>query len=103
MKIHIIKTTFNNLLEAEKLQNYLINNNLASCIQINHIKSAYLWNGKICNDDEIELNIKTNKKNVKQIKSIILNTHTYEIPQILTLKAKANKSYLKWHKNQINQ
>lgn len=101
MKIYIIKTTFNNLNDAEKLKDYLLNHNLASCIQISNIKSSYLWEEKICSDDEIQLSIKTKKKKVKQIKSIITNTHTYQIPQIIILKAKASKKYLQWHKKQI--
>lgn len=103
MKVCIIKTTFNNLDDANRLQDLLLNKNLASCIQISHIKSAYLWEGKICNDDEIQLSIKTSKKNAKQVETIISNMHTYEIPQILILNAKASKSYLKWHKAQIKR
>ncbi|RDU58089.1 divalent-cation tolerance protein CutA [Helicobacter sp. MIT 99-5507] len=100
-KIYIIKTTFNDIKDVNKLQNILLEKNLASCIQINQIKSAYIWEGKICNEDEIQLSIKTNKKNAKKIESIILDTHPYEIPQILILKSKASKSYLKWHKNEL--
>ncbi len=101
MKIYIIKTTFNNLKDAEKFKDYLLNHNLASCIQISSIKSSYLWEEKICNDEEIQLSIKTNKNQVKQIESIITNIHPYQIPQILILKAKASKKYLQWHKKQI--
>ena len=96
-KIYIIKTTFSNINDANKLQNTLLEQNLASCIQTDKIQSSYIWNNEICKEDEIQLSIKTNKKNAKKIKYIILDMHPYEIPQILILKSKASKSYLKWH------
>ena len=101
MKIYIIKTTFDNIKDANKLQSILLDKRLVSCVQLSQIKSAYIWNDKICNEDEIQLSIKTNKKNAKRVESIILDMHPYEIPQILILKSKASKCYLKWHKKEL--
>ena len=100
-KIYIIKTTFSSIKDANALQDILLEKNLASCVQSSQIKSAYIWENKICKEDEIQLSIKTNKKNVKKIESIIANTHSYEIPQILIQKSKASKSYFKWHKKEL--
>ena len=39
---------------------------------------------------------KTNEKNFKKVESEVKKIHSYEIPCIMRLDAKANKEYEKW-------
>ena len=88
MKIYIIKTTFDNIKDANKLQSILLDKRLVSCVQLSQIKSAYIWNDKICNEDEIQLSIKTNKKNAKRnrfIKNYIYRRYGKNLSIVKTL------------------
>ena len=45
--------------EANKIARKLVEDKLAACVQIMPIKSIYTWKGKICEDAERLLFIKT--------------------------------------------
>ena len=99
----IIKTTYPNKHEALNLVNLLLENKLASCVQIKQIESFYCYERELCKEREFEINIKTRKKLFKQIKKLIQKIHPYETPQIIALKIKSmNGSYLRWHLDSIN-
>lgn len=93
----IIKTTFNKIDEAKKLAEILLKENLAACIQFSKIESMFLWNDKISNEDEILLSIKTLSQFYAKIEKLILQYHSYEIPQIFSIKiAEASENYQNW-------
>jgi len=86
MKYCIIQTTCSNKKEAKKIAKILIKKRLAACVQISKIKSIYKWNDKICYDKERLLNIKTKKENFKKIKREIKENHSYDLPEIISIK-----------------
>lgn len=98
----IVKTTLPTLELALKLKDILLNENLASCINIQESKSFYKWESQIQSNNEIELNIKTNIELYHDVESTIINNHPYKIPQIIAIKVhKSNENYEKWHINSI--
>lgn len=103
MKIYIIQTTFKNEADAKSLQSALLARNLASCMQLYHIKSTYEWEGKICEENEVVLSIKTTKRFAPAVRQIIEDSHPYEIPEILIFKAKPSKKYAKWHRGAVGK
>ena len=97
MKLALIQTTCHDENEAKKIENVLIEELLAACIQITPIESFYKWQGEFCNDKEILLNIKTKKKNFKKIESKIKELHSYDVPEIICLKIEnLSKDYKKF-------
>tara|TARA_E500000178_G_C16928617_1_gene710623 strand:- start:321 stop:650 length:330 start_codon:yes stop_codon:yes gene_type:complete len=94
----IIKTTVNNIDVKKNIVDYLLNNKLASCINIlNNISSTYLWEGKIVNDEEDILLIKTISNNETTVYKIIKKLHNYEVPEIVTFKDfNVENNYLNW-------
>jgi len=75
----------------------LIERGLAACINIASIKSTYLWEGKIVEDDEVLLLMKTHEDMVEQLKEAVRNEHPYSVPEILELRPiDVNKPYLEW-------
>jgi periplasmic divalent cation tolerance protein len=97
----MINTTFDNKDEAEKVINLLLNERLVSCCQLSNITSSYHWKGKIEKADEYLLQMKSKKELYKKIEELILDNHSYEVPQIVAYDIVDGYSeYLKWIGNE---
>ncbi|MDE6885449.1 MAG: divalent-cation tolerance protein CutA [Helicobacteraceae bacterium] len=97
----IILSTTHRKKEAKYLAKVLVERKFASCVQINKIKSCYIWGGKICSHDEWKLSIKTRKKYIQKIKKLFDKRHSYEVFEFIIIKCKATKNYNKWLKNTL--
>jgi periplasmic divalent cation tolerance protein len=98
----IIKTTFENKNDAEKIANKLIEAKLAACIQLSETESYFKWDNKVQNSKEYKLEIKTMSNNYKKVEKFIKENHKYEIPEIIAIKIKkGSKEYLKWMKGEL--
>lgn len=84
---------------AKKVALHLLKKRLAACVNYFPIGSAYKWKGKIEQDKEWVLIVKTNKAGAaeKEIKKI----HPYSVPCIIRLSVSANKEYEKWLKKEL--
>ena len=98
MKIKIIITTTDNKKVAEKISNTLVNENIAICVQIfNNVSSTYKWEGKIINETEFLLLVKTSLDKLDICKKYIEKLHNYDVPEIISLDSKImNEKYKKW-------
>lgn len=93
----VVLTTCSNLEEAKIIINALLTKKMAACIQTFPINSYYSWKGEICNDAELLLLIKCSSKHYKEIETIILNNHSYELPEIIQIPIEEGlDGYLKW-------
>lgn len=93
----IILTTTANQAEAEIITKALLEKHLAACVQYENIRSDYVWQGKVCSDNEIRLTIKSERRCYAEIEQIILQHHSYECPQILMLEVSGGlPEYLGW-------
>lgn len=96
-KYIMVTTTFNNENEAERIINLLLEKRLVSCCQLSRIKSAGYWKGKIIRNDELLLQMKSKKKLFKEIEKVILENHSYDIPQLIAYDiVDGYKGYLDW-------
>jgi periplasmic divalent cation tolerance protein len=82
-----------------KISESLLEKKLAACVNIlPSINSLYTWQGKICNDKEILLIIKTRadffeSEFVDTVKAL----HPYDEPEIIALPIlMGSETYLKW-------
>jgi len=82
--------------EAEKISYHLLRKRLIACSNIFPVQSMYWWNYKIANEKEYVIIAKTNNKNFKKAVMEVKRLHSYKIPCILRLNAKANKEYEAW-------
>ena len=84
--------------EAIKIANVLVEENLAACANlIFPVRSIYRWKGKIHNDKESLLIIKTQKKRFARLEKRIKSLHSYSVPEIISLPiTKGSPAYLKW-------
>jgi periplasmic divalent cation tolerance protein len=99
MKSYIqISTTTETKEQAEKIAQYLVETNLAACVQITGpITSIYRWKGKVENTQEWLCLIKTQDDLFNKVEAAIKSRHTYETPEIIAVPiVKGSKEYLNW-------
>ncbi len=82
--------------EAKKIAKALIEEKRAACVNIvPKVVSLYVWDGKLCEDEEVLLIIKAVE--FEPVRQKIKELHSYEVPEIIALEIKeAEKSYLEW-------
>ncbi len=93
----VIITTCQNEEEAGNISSMLIASHLAACVQISQITSHYEWKGAVKSEREYLLAIKARSDNYEKIEALILQNHSYEVPEIIQIPIiNASASYLQW-------
>lgn len=93
----LVITTCGNQEEAEQLAGSIIETKLAACIQLSDIRSYYFWDGKVNNDPEVLLFIKTRNDLYPDLEAHIQTHHSYEVPEIIRLPIDGGlPAYLGW-------
>ncbi len=100
--IQIITTT-NDEVVAKRIGRTLVEKRLAACVQIiRGITSIYWWEGKITEDSEILIFIKSKEELYKEIEKTIKELHNYSVPEILSIPiSDGNPDYFKWMENEL--
>ena len=80
--------------EGKKLANQLIG--MCKCVNIFESTSVYKWEGKIVEEAEEVMVIKT--VTPKELEARVKQIHPYEVPAIIKVKAEANEEYDEWLK-----
>jgi len=96
MKIICVKTSVKELDLAKEISRVLIEERLVACVQISKVYSIYVYEGEFCEEKEFCLEIKSQAKHFKKIKSKIKALHSYDLPEILKIKVSASKKYEKY-------
>jgi periplasmic divalent cation tolerance protein len=82
--ICLIMTSVGTEQQAVEISEELIAQRLATCINIVPcLRSIYRWKGKVCEDTEYLLLIKTPKRLFDDVSAAIREYHSYELPEIL--------------------
>lgn len=94
----LVLTTVSTKEKAAEIAKKLVENKLAACVNVlPSVSSVYFWDGKICQDEELLLVIKTQNKHFERLKQAIIETHDYELPEIIEIPiANGYDKYLKW-------
>ncbi|WEU40718.1 MAG: divalent-cation tolerance protein CutA [Candidatus Odinarchaeum yellowstonii] len=97
MYITVFVTT-SNPVEAENISKKIIENKLAACVSIvRDITSIYTWKNKIERSSECLLIIKTLEEKYSELEKTIIENHSYEIPEIISVKINTGyERYLNW-------
>ena len=71
---------------------------LAACVnRVAGVRSTYRWDGKLCDDAEVLLLIKTLETRFEALEARIRALHPYEVPEIIALPVVAGSTgYLDW-------
>jgi periplasmic divalent cation tolerance protein len=82
---------------AQAIAQVLLEKRVAACVQMLPVESTYVWQGKICDDNEIILFIKSKAGLFDKIAAVIKKNHSYEVPEIIQIPITAGlPGYLKW-------
>lgn len=84
--------------EAERLAGALVGESLAGCVNIiKGIRSIYRWQGKIEDEAEILLIVKTQKVLFERLCSRVRELHSYQVPEVIALPITAGlPEYISW-------
>jgi periplasmic divalent cation tolerance protein len=84
--------------EALKIANVLVEDHLAACANlIAPIRSIYRWEGKIWDEKEWLLIIKTQKHRFEALAEKVKSLHSYSVPEIIGLPiTEGSPAYLDW-------
>jgi periplasmic divalent cation tolerance protein len=83
---------------AQQLAKKIVSARLAACVNIAPaVQSLYWWKGKIQNDREALLILKTRKPLLKKLISFVTKNHPYTVPEVIALDVRAGHApYLSW-------
>ncbi|MGK2855984.1 MAG: divalent-cation tolerance protein CutA [Thermoanaerobaculia bacterium] len=86
--------------DATVLSDALLNDELAACIQVMPIESAYRWKGEIAREPEQLLLVKTRRALYDDVERVLRAHHKYEVPEIIQLPIEGGfVGYLQWMKD----
>ncbi|HMK54250.1 MAG TPA: divalent-cation tolerance protein CutA [Methanobacteriaceae archaeon] len=90
--------------ESKKIARILLEEKLAACANIiPSMKSFYWWEGKIEEDEESILILKTRSENLDNIIKRVKDIHSYDIPCVLEILINnGSEDYLKWLEESLN-
>jgi periplasmic divalent cation tolerance protein len=91
--------------ESEKLARSLVEENLAGCVNvIPAVNSIFVWEGKIEEESESLLLIKSHTRKFVELQSRIVELHSYDCPEIICLSIQDGyKPYLDWLNSTISK
>jgi periplasmic divalent cation tolerance protein len=83
---------------AQKIAEHLVSEKLAACVNIlPNMISVYRWQGKVVNETEVQLMIKSTLALFDSINNRIKQLHPYDTPEVITLNIQqGDNQYLNW-------
>ncbi len=84
--------------KAINIARTLVEKKLAACVNIiPEIQSIYSWKGKVCDEKERLLIIKTRLNMFDKLQTTIKELHPYEVPEIIAMNIEHGlPEYLQW-------
>ena len=84
--------------EGMHIARHLVETKLAACVNISHpVESVYRWEGKIADEKELLLIIKSTRELFPEIEAEISKIHSYQTPEIICLPViDGSRNYLQW-------
>ena len=94
----VVVTTVGTEDQANLLAREIVARRQAACVNIlPGVRSFYRWKGKICQDGELMLIVKTQESEFEDLKATIRELHTYELPEILAFTVcQGSQEFLAW-------
>lgn len=84
--------------EAAAIASTLVAERLAACVNIlPGIRSFYRWEGKVQDDPEVMMIIKTRKALIPKLEARVKELHSYTVPEFIAMDlAHGSADYLDW-------
>jgi len=92
----VILVTVGNSNDAATLAKSLVEKRLAACVTLlPGVASWYWWEGKVTEDQEVLLMMKTSRDKFAALEKEVLRLHSYAVPEVIALQiVEGSKNYL---------
>jgi periplasmic divalent cation tolerance protein len=83
---------------AGRIARTLVEERLAACVnQVSGVRSTYRWQGRVIEEAEVLLVIKTTRERFDALRGRLLELHPYEVPELIALEiVDGHVPYLEW-------
>ncbi len=101
----VVLVTAASLRESTKIARQLVEAKLAACVNITQpIRSIYRWQGKMADEREFLLIIKSTRGLFPEIKAAVSKIHSYQTPEIICLPIiDGSENYLQWLSDSVKR
>ena len=97
MSAVVVLTTTGAGFDARALARELVDLGVASCVNVlPPVTSIYRWEGKVVEEAEQLLLIKTTPDRVEALREALFARHPYEVPELVVIEAAASDAYGQW-------
>jgi periplasmic divalent cation tolerance protein len=88
---------------ASRIAEALVGERLAACVNVvEGVSSIYRWKGGVQRDREVLMVVKTTSDAVERLRSLLVELHPYEVPEVLALPvADGHPPYLDWVRGEV--
>jgi periplasmic divalent cation tolerance protein len=102
-KALLVLTTCGNPEDASRLGKLLVEQRLAACVNaVSGVASTYRWQGRLQQDQETLLVIKTTESRFAALEQAIRTHSSYELPEVLAIAVHAGSlPYLAWLRESV--
>lgn len=90
---------------ARRIAEVLVSERLATCVnRVPGMVSTYFWDGRLQDDAEILLIIKTTAARLAELEARLKVLHPYELPELIVLPVTGgNERYLQWVRDGVGE
>jgi len=98
----VVLVTVGSEQEAETIATALLEERLAACVNVTSpVRSLYRWEGRIADDREWQMVIKTQARLFEALAARVRALHSYDVPEIIALPVLAGTTdYVDWIQNE---
>lgn len=84
--------------KAAELGRAVVSERLAACASVlSPVRSIYWWEGKVQDEPEALLLLKTTRARFEALRGRVLELHPYQVPEVVALPVEAgSEKYLEW-------
>jgi periplasmic divalent cation tolerance protein len=102
LDILTVTTTVGSASDARQLARRILDLKLAACVQIEEgLVSLYPWQGRLCEEAEVRLVIKTLPGCEAPLQALFAQHHPYELPQFVAIRMTPSEAYGRWVRESI--
>ena len=94
----VVLVNCSSLEEASKIGRQLVAKRLAACANlVPGVRSWYWWEGKVVEDNEVMVMIKTSRERLAELEKEVVRLHSYAVPEVIALQVvDGSQDYLNW-------